>query len=296
MQCSQKKSCQGEHGYVLLTVLLLLLLMILAMAAAVPAAKIAIKRDKEQELIHRGNQYARAIGRYYRRFGRYPANLEQLENTNNMRFLRKRYKDPMTGKDDWNVLHFGEVQLKTPGINGPGTTSSTGNGASLGGSSTTSGGLQGISANPITTSGGAQGVSGSPSSSSGSPNGSDTSSSAGTKESAGGLSNRRFGGGPIVGVASSNEQESLKELNGKDHYNEWQFVYDPTQDPSMRRALGTQGITGATPAGQFNTAPAPQGPTGFGSGPGMGAPGTTSPGTGGPGATGPGGVQPTTPR
>ena len=94
---------KGERGYMLLTLLFILTLMIIAMAAAVPYAKIAIKRDKEQELIHRGTQYARAIGRYYKRFGRYPASIDQLENTNNIRFLRKRYKDPMTGKDDWTI-------------------------------------------------------------------------------------------------------------------------------------------------------------------------------------------------
>src|SRR5262249_35313763 len=117
---------RSEKGYMLLTLLFFLTLMIIAMAASIPYAKVAIKRDKEQELIHRGTQYARAIGRYYKRFGRYPASIEQLENTNNMRFLRKRYKDPMTGKDDWTLLHFGEVQLKTSGLNGPGTSNPTG--------------------------------------------------------------------------------------------------------------------------------------------------------------------------
>ena len=246
-----------EQGYVLLMVLFLLTLMIIAMAASVPAAKTALKRDKENELIHRGNQYARAIGRYYRRFGRYPASIEQLENTNNMRFLRKRYKDPMTGKDDWILLHFGEVQLQTPGLIGAGAGNPSGFGSPPGSSMQNSPSSRSNSSTP------------------------DQVGTAGTKDNPGGLGNRRFGGGPIVGVASSKEDESLKELNGKDHYNEWQFVYDPTRDPTARGRTGIpgqQGIPGATPAGQpgqFGPGVSPQGGPG---GPGtMGGPGTTTP-------------------
>ena len=33
--------------------------------------------------------------------------MEALENTNRMRFLRNRYVDPFTGKDDWRLLHAG---------------------------------------------------------------------------------------------------------------------------------------------------------------------------------------------
>jgi len=51
-----------------------------------------------------------AIRRYVKKTGRYPSRLEELENTNNIRFLRKRYKDPLTNKD-FKVLHVGEVQL-----------------------------------------------------------------------------------------------------------------------------------------------------------------------------------------
>lgn len=251
---------KGEQGYILLMLLFFLTLLIVAMAAAVPYAKVAIKRDKEEELIHRGNQYARAIGRYYKRFGRYPASIDQLENTNNMRFLRKRYKDPMTGKDDWTLIHFGEAQVRSSGLNGPGTSNPTGVGtpasslASSGRSSDKS-----DTSNPIGT--------------------------AGTQGTPGGLSGQRFGGGPIVGVASSKEEESIKELNGKDHYNEWQFVYDPTMDPSTRGRTGLpgqQGIPGALPVGQ----PGQLGQPGPGVSP-MGGPGGTTGGMGGPGNTTP---------
>ena len=48
-------------------------------------------------------------------------------------------------------------------------------------------------------------------------------------------------GGAIVGVSSMSEKESLKELNGKDHYNEWEFVYDPRLDPQAQ-VMGPAGI------------------------------------------------------
>ena len=51
-------------------------------------------------MIWRGKQYPRAIGMYYRKFGKYPTKVEDLTNqTNGIRFLRQAYTDPMN-KDD----------------------------------------------------------------------------------------------------------------------------------------------------------------------------------------------------
>jgi hypothetical protein len=44
------------------------------------------------------------------------------------------------------------------------------------------------------------------------------------------LSSRIFGGGPIVGVASTSKAQSIREFNHKNHYNQWQFIYDPSID------------------------------------------------------------------
>ena len=46
------------------------------------------------------------------------------------------------------------------------------------------------------------------------------------------LSSAVFGGGPIVGVASTSKAKSIREFNHKNHYNDWQFIYDPTMDRS----------------------------------------------------------------
>src|SRR5207302_8987515 len=83
----------GEQGYVLLTMLLMIAVIGIMAATLVTSIKFDIKRDREEEMIHRGVQYSRAIRAYYKKFGRYPATIENLENTNQMRFLRKRYKD-----------------------------------------------------------------------------------------------------------------------------------------------------------------------------------------------------------
>src|SRR5205807_7079366 len=99
-----------ESGYILLTLLLVVALLIVAMGAIVPSIAFQIRRDREEELIHRGVQYSRAIRAYFKKFGRYPTRIEELENTNNMRFLRKRYKDPVTGKD-FKPLHMTDVQV-----------------------------------------------------------------------------------------------------------------------------------------------------------------------------------------
>src|SRR5213592_2714712 len=100
----------NEQGYILLMLMLFITVLAIAAAAVAPSITFQIQRDREEELIHRGVQYSRAVRRYVKKFGRYPMRVEELENTNNMRFLRKRYKDPITGQD-FKLLHFGEVKL-----------------------------------------------------------------------------------------------------------------------------------------------------------------------------------------
>ncbi len=108
---SQSRLKRGaEQGYILLMLMLFITVLAIAAAAVAPSIAFQVRRDREEELIHRGVQYSRAVRRYVKKFGRYPMRVEELENTNNMRFLRKRYKDPVTGQD-FKVLHLGEVQL-----------------------------------------------------------------------------------------------------------------------------------------------------------------------------------------
>ncbi len=158
MTSSPQGRANSEAGYILLAVLFLVALILLSLAVAAPRIAKSIQRDKELELIHRGEQYKRAIKLYYRKFGSYPASIDQLENTNNIRFLRKRYTDPMTGKDDWKIIHFGQAHVQTLGLFGqPIATAGGGPGGVAGGIGTggigaATGGL-GSAGTPLTGSG-----------------------------------------------------------------------------------------------------------------------------------------------
>ena len=250
----RKKSRNDEQGYVLLT--LLLMMALLAIFAAVVISPIAfdLQRDREEELIHRGVQYSRAIRAYYKKFGRYPTKLEDLESTSNVRFLRKRYKDPMNCTpqcQDFKILHFGEVKLSFSMAMGGGTipgATAAGNMNTLSGNG---GGIQasGIGGNgalgssSITAVGQNSGIAAANNQDSGSN--AQTPSSDGNATTPGGNSsdannasgssgnqppNTTFGGAAIVGVASGSKKDTIREFNHKKKYNEWQFVYDPATD------------------------------------------------------------------
>lgn len=109
---------RNQEGFLLLGVLFMVLLVTIALAIAAPKIAESIRRDKEEETIHRGKQYARAIHMYYAKYNRYPNSIDQLMKTDNVRFLRKRYKDPMTGKDDWRIIHLGEATVPAMGLFG----------------------------------------------------------------------------------------------------------------------------------------------------------------------------------
>src|ERR1700678_3329649 len=105
---------RSEGGYILITLILFVALIAIAAIVLAPALAFQIKRDREEELIHRGVQYSRAMKHFVKKFGRYPTRIEELENTNQVRFLRRRYKDPITGKD-FKLLHMGDVQMSFGG-------------------------------------------------------------------------------------------------------------------------------------------------------------------------------------
>jgi len=104
-----------DSGAMLLAVLFMMAIMVIVAMAVAPSFVQQMKRDREEEMIHRGTEYARAIKKFYKKFGRYPANLEQLDNTNQIRFLRRRFKDPMTKDGQWKLLHYTDIQVLTGG-------------------------------------------------------------------------------------------------------------------------------------------------------------------------------------
>ncbi len=216
--------------------MLFVTLLVIAAGVAAPTIAFRVRRDREEEMIHRGTQYSRAIQHYVKKTGRYPSRLEDLENTNNIRFLRRRYKDPVTGKD-FKLLHVGEVQLtSSPGIAGAsaiGAPAAQAGGAALQGAASTmlgGAGAQGAAAATAATPGtNPAGDSGSDATPANPDAAKSDSSPAGGIGSAQ-LSSAVFGGGPIVGVASISKAQTIREFNHKNHYNQWQFIYDPTMD------------------------------------------------------------------
>jgi type II secretory pathway pseudopilin PulG len=83
-------------------------IMALAMSMLLPAWRTMAQREKEAELVFRGDQYARAIARYQEARGAYPPSIDVLVKE---KFLRRKYKDPITN-DDFEIVRVGQA---TPG-------------------------------------------------------------------------------------------------------------------------------------------------------------------------------------
>jgi hypothetical protein len=62
-----------------------------------------IQRDKEEELVFRGLQYAEAIRVFQVRFGRYPVRLEELTEVR-PRCIRQLWKEPMSEDGQWGLI------------------------------------------------------------------------------------------------------------------------------------------------------------------------------------------------
>ncbi len=102
----QRRTRKNERGYALLLVFLMAAAIAIMLYRQLPREAFESERDKEQMLIDRGEQYKRAIYMYYVGNNRqWPAKIEDLENTNNHRYLRHRYINPYTGKDEWRLIH-----------------------------------------------------------------------------------------------------------------------------------------------------------------------------------------------
>ena len=310
----------GEEGYLLLGAIVAIALVMIALSVAAVKVSFSLRREREEESVQRANQYVRAIREYYLKFGRYPGSVEQLENTNNIRFLRQRYVDPLTGKPDYRLIivgqnktqpvgFFGEALSGLPGT-GPGAGTGTGasttanaagagspnsstnglNGAgapgvSLGGSAVTTGlGPSGNSAagGSLTGGGGTAGTQGLAAQTNGNQ-------SAGSQNptTGAGLSNSSGPGsssGPIMGVGSSASGPSIISVNGQTTYQTWEFLYDPRVERLRQAGQLNQGVSSA--GGNGN----PAGLGGATQSGGVASPGATGSGNS-PGSNLPGGAQ-----
>jgi type II secretory pathway pseudopilin PulG len=261
----------SERGYVLLVFAVFAVVLVAGAYKILPAVIFQGQRQKEEILITRGLEYQRAIQLFVRKFGRYPGSLEELENTNQIRFLRQRYPDPMTeGTElggEWRLIHFAngafiDSMHSTSAVALPGQeTKPTGDE-----STEQTPAQQGTNANPRPT-------------------------------------QQAIAGAGIAGVASQSEAEAIKVWNGYQRHNEWEFVFDFQKDAIAAKKVasltpqggqqgqGQQGQQGSQGQGQGQGQRVLPPPFGFGGGAGGSGIGIGG-GIGGPGAIGtpPGGI------
>ena len=196
------------------------------LGVAMPVWRTVVQREKEEELIFRGRQYARAIQLYQRKFAAtFPASVDLLVE---QRFLRKKYTDPMTRSGEFEVLYPGNARPAAGGFDG-----GQGRHVPRPGGRAGRGGAAGLS---VTTPG--------------SPFGSQA---AGPQ-------------GGVVGVASKSKEKSIRVLDGRTTYNEWQFVWTAPQ--TTRPGQPGPGGRGGRAGQPGTTQPGPQrgrGPGGAGS-------------------------------
>jgi type II secretory pathway pseudopilin PulG len=238
------------QGYAMVALLIAMSIMAVMMTVAMPVWKQMAQREKEEELVFRGNQYVHAISLYGRKFANtQPPSIDVLVQG---RFLRKKYKDPITNDD------FVPVTANTASPGSPG------------------------GANPGST-GGAQGrVGAAPSVASAATPGGISQNTPGAAPQSGGRGISPIGtpgsqpAGGIIGVASKSKDRSIRVYNGRTHYNEWAFTYQPqTQTPGG--GVPGSGVPGGIPGrggpGGRGGGPGPIGPGGRGPGPQRGGPG-----------------------
>ena len=216
-----------EAGYTFLMLVFIVATMLIFASAAVPNLITQGRRERERELIWRGNQYKRAIGLYYRAFGRYPTSIEDLTKlTDGKRFLRKAYLDPMNKQDgSWRLIYVGP------------------NGQLIGSLRQMSV-LQGMMSKVA--------VPGKPSQPPGAAGSNPGSSNPALAPDP--LASQpqplegTVMGGNIIGVGSKSKEHSLRIYEGADVYDQWEFIWNPAQQLAI--------------PGQQPAVPAPVSPTG----------------------------------
>ena len=99
-----------QRGFTYITVLFLVAMMSGALALIGEVWHTSNLREKEADLLHIGNEYRNAVARYYLSGPQrqYPRNLSDLikdpRQPGTVRYLRRIYPDPMTGKEEWGLV------------------------------------------------------------------------------------------------------------------------------------------------------------------------------------------------
>ena len=108
MRSRRNSSRDSQEGYVLLALLVTSAILLVGLALSIPRMALQSQRLKDAQLIERGEQYRRAIQLYYRDHNKYPEDLDDLEDTDGVRYLRRRSPDPIGQTGEWRLIHMGE--------------------------------------------------------------------------------------------------------------------------------------------------------------------------------------------
>jgi len=200
----------------------------------VPTVYKVMQRDKEEELLFRGKEYAQFLVNYQRRRGTFPKSLKELMQTQ-PRSARRLYKDPMCDCSDWGLIH--------PGMPFPIPKTTDGEPAGVGGPASPS--------NPFTPSPKSSTTSPYPSTYGAPPPSGTTSGpgSGGGKGSGAGFSGDALFQDkgeeenllPIIGVYSKVHKKGLRTFKGREYYDEWGFFAGQNNEdyPELQQLFGT---------------------------------------------------------
>jgi hypothetical protein len=267
------QSDASDAGYALLLLMMAVTLLLISLTVALPSVSTEAQRDREEELIFRGNEYARAIALFHSRFNRYPNSVDDLlKKTNGIRFLRRAYKDPMTKSGAWRFVHVSGAGMlldsKTMNLQPaaglkPNSSSSPDTKASASGSSPSApasspddavnadAGAQAASTDQAQ---GAQAQSGQQGQTSG--GGFGLQSGQAPSSSSQFLSGNQVQGSFIAGVASVSKKRSIRVLNDKKRYDEWEFLgvalSSGMQPPAAPGGIGPGTGSGPQPSSGTN--------------------------------------------
>jgi type II secretory pathway pseudopilin PulG len=109
-----------QSGFTYVGVLLLVAIVGIALASTATVWHFQVQREKEAELLTIGNEFRLALDRYSAATlpgagRRFPLRLEDLLLDERMaakrRHLRRIYRDPMTGKEEWGLIRTADGQI-----------------------------------------------------------------------------------------------------------------------------------------------------------------------------------------
>jgi type II secretory pathway pseudopilin PulG len=113
-----------EAGFTLVMFFIIIAVMAIMMGATVQLVSFTMQREREEELIFRGQQYVEAIRLYKAKYGRHPMTLKEIWEAK-PRVIRRKFKDPITDSESWGLVFVGqggrEIRPVSGGLEG-GTT------------------------------------------------------------------------------------------------------------------------------------------------------------------------------